>query len=233
MKFIPFQEEKIIDGRTYIFYRQAQDVLRHRRLELGYTQAQVAKEAGIHLRQYERLETGEAEFCASNARTLLSVCALLKLDPYMFFPEITGNGDMTDASHGNDTSAVKVYTIPEKPRKYIPLEEYMDLLRQVPAGKVVTAKTVDAYFKKKYYAEVIEIEYMGSAIEILNMSFPFWRELSASGHLYATTRFRSRDQQQRLLEQEGLEIVPCGANQASLKVKDYKKHLFDLSGLLG
>jgi len=108
----------------------------------------------------------------------------------------------------------------------------MGLMRQVPAGKVVTAKTIDTYFKKKYNAEAIEIEYMGSAIEMLNLTFPFWRELSANGYLYATTRFRSRDQQQQLLEQEGLEIVPCGANRASLKVKDYKEHLFDLSALL-
>jgi len=98
MKFIPFQEKKMIDGRTYVFYRQAQDVLRHRRQELGYTQLQVAKKVGASVRQYERLENGETEFCASNARTLLSICACLKLDPYLFFPEIEDNESGADAA---------------------------------------------------------------------------------------------------------------------------------------
>ena len=76
------------------------------------------------------------------------------------------------------------------------------------------------------------IEVQGSFLEEQNMSYPFWRELSANGQLYATTRFKSREQQQRLLEQDGLEIIPCGARNASLKVKNHKAHLFDLNSLL-
>ena len=121
---------------------------------------------------------------------------------------------------------------PAKPSRYIPLQEYMDLMRQIPAGKVVTAKTVEAFFKKKYNVEVIVIEVQGSFLEEQKMSYPFWRELSANGQLYATTRFKNRDQQKRLLEQDGLEIIPCGARNASLKVKDYKAHLFDIFSLL-
>ena len=123
-------------------------------------------------------------------------------------------------------SPTEVIHYPAKPSRYIPLEEYMDLMRKVPAGKVVTCKTVEAYFKKKYNVEVIVIEVQGSFLEEYNMTYPFWRELSANGQLYATTRFKNRDQQKLLLEQDGLEIIPCGANKASLKVKDYKEHLF-------
>ena len=238
MKFIPFKEPTIvINGETHIIMQQTHHILRQRRLELGMTQSQVAEKAGILLRQYARIEGQEGAFRSSGARIFLSVCAVLKLDPYMFFPEIEDNEKTeilntcpTEISDKNERT-IDVVQIPAKKSKYIPLQEYMDLMRKVPAGKVVTAKTVEEYFKKKYNVEVIVIEVHGSFVEELNMTYPFWRQLSANGQLYATTRFKSRDQQKMLLEQDGLEIVPCGARQASLKVKDYKKHLFDLSSI--
>ena len=239
MKFIPFKEAtQTINGETYILMQQTHHILRQRRLELGLTQSQVAENAGILLRQYARIEGQEGTFRSSSARIFLSVCAVLKLDPYMFFPEIKDNETEETAAvqetpiEPAKSRHVEVIHYPAKPSRYIPLQEYMDLMRQVPAGKVVTAKTVEAFFKKKYNVEVIVIEVQGSYIEEYNMTYPFWRELSANGQLYATTRFKNRDQQQRLLEQEGLEIIPCGANKASLKVKDYKAHLFDLFSLL-
>ena len=239
MKFIPFKETtQIINGETYVLMQQTHQILRQRRLELGFTQAQVAEKAGILLRQYARIEGQEGAFRSSGARIFLSVCAVLKLNPYMFFPEIADNekGSSTIAekiapSTAKNT-AVEVIRYPAKPSRFIPLQEYMELMRHVPAGKVVTAKTVEAYFKKKYDVEVVVIEVQGSFLEEQNRSYPFWRELSASGQLYATTRFKSRDQQQKLLEKDGLDIVPCGARNASLKVKNYKDYLFDLNALL-
>lgn len=238
MQFIPFKETtRTINGETYILMQQTHQILRQRRLELGMTQAQVAENAGILLRQYARIEGQEGAFHSSGARIFLSVCAVLKLDPYMFFPEIKDNEikGSVPSEEPIKRSVLKrpteIIRYPAKPSRYIPLQEYMDLMMKVPAGKVVTVKTVDAYFKKKYNVEVIVIETQGSYIEELNMSFPFWRKLSANGQLFATTRFKSRDQQQRLLEADGLEIIPCGANKASLKVKDYKEHLFDLDSI--
>ena len=238
MKFIPFKETtQTINGETYILMQQTHQILRQRRLELGLTQTQVAEKAGILLRQYARIEGQEGSFRSSGARIFLSVCAVLKLDPYMFFPEIEDN-EKEDVTAIKETAPVpacskqvEVIRYPAKPSRYIPLQEYMDLMRCVPAGKVVTAKTVEAYFKKKYNVEVIVIEVQGSFLEEQKMSYPFWRELSANGQLYATSRFKNRDQQQHLLEQDGLEIIPCGANKASLKVKDYKTHLFDLNSI--
>jgi len=227
MEFIPFHETKVtLDGATYTVMQQEHHILRQRRLELGLTQAQVAERAGILLRQYARIEGQPGVIRSSGARILLSVCAVLKLDPYLFFPEIVQEAKVSAERQ------VQVIHFPAKPSKYIPLEEYMDLLRQVPAGKVVTVKTVEAYFCKKYHVEVVVIEVEGRFVKEVQMAYPFWRQLSANGQLYATTKFKSREQQQQLLERDGLEVVPCGARNACLKVKDYKKYLFDLDQLL-
>ena len=238
MQFIPFKETTTtINGETYVLMQKTHQILRQRRLELGMTQAQVADAAGILLRQYARIEGQEGAFRSSGAGIFLAVCAVLKLDPYMFFPEIKDNEKKeTEPTKNPIKNSTQEYPsdvihYPAKPSRYIPLQEYMDLMRKFPAGKVVTCKTVEAYFKKKYNVEVIVIEVQGSYMEELNMTYPFWHELSANGQLYATTRFKNRDQQQHLLEQDGLEIVPCGARNASLKVKDYKSHLFDLDAL--
>lgn len=41
----------------------------------------------------------------------------------------------------------------------------------------------------------------------------------------------SRDRQERILKEEGLLVVPCGAYRKSLKVEDYQKYLFDFNTL--
>lgn len=233
MEFIPFKERtEIINGQEYIVVQLEHHILRQRRLELGLTQAQVAEKAGILLRQYARVENGECSFRSAGARILLSICAVLRLDPYMFFPEIKQKP--LDLPAINQRKNVTVEVIPQsaKSSQFIPFAEYMDLMRKVPRGKVVTAKTVETYFKKKYNVEVVVIETQGRLREELNMSFPFWRELSTNGQLYATTRLHSRDQQQQLLEEDGLTVVPCGANMVSLKVENYKSLLFNLDALL-
>lgn len=233
MEFVPFKERtEIINGQEYIGVQLEHHILRQRRLELGLTQAQVAEKAGILLRQYARVENGECSFRSAGARILLSICAVLRLDPYMFFPEI--KQEPLDLPAINQRKNVTVEVIPQsaKSSQFIPLAEYMDLMRKVPRGKVVTAKTVETYFKRKYHVEVVVIETQGRLREELNMSFPFWRELSTTGQLYATTRLHSRDQQQQLLEEDGLTVIPCGGNMASLKVENYKSLLFDLDALL-
>lgn len=99
MQFIPFKETtQIINGETYVLMQQTHQILRQRRLELGMTQAQVADAAGILLRQYARIEGQEGAFRSSGARIFLSVCAVLKLDPYMFFPEIEDNEEKKEES---------------------------------------------------------------------------------------------------------------------------------------
>lgn len=58
--------------------------LKHQREGLGMTQQQVADTAGILLRQYQRLESGERSMASTSLRIGLSVCDALKLDPHRF-----------------------------------------------------------------------------------------------------------------------------------------------------
>ena len=64
---------------------QGKTILRNRRLDLGLTQQQVADGAKIQLQQYQRLESGERNIESASLRVALSVCAVLKLDPFVFF----------------------------------------------------------------------------------------------------------------------------------------------------
>ena len=63
------------------------------KIHKGMTQQQVADAAHIQTRQYQRLENGERNISGASMRIGLSVCAVLKLDPYRFMPEFRWNKD--------------------------------------------------------------------------------------------------------------------------------------------
>lgn len=65
------------------------EILRSRRQQLGFTQQQVASNAKIQLRQYQRLESGERSMSGASMRVALAVCHALRLDPYRFH-EVSG-----------------------------------------------------------------------------------------------------------------------------------------------
>ena len=44
--------------------------------------------AAIVVRQYQRFELGERNITSASAKLMLSICMALKIDPYMFFPDI-------------------------------------------------------------------------------------------------------------------------------------------------
>ena len=86
VEFIKYEFPK--DERTgFYIMQQDHDVLHCRREQLNLTQQQVADMAGIQIRQYQRLESGERSIVGSSMRIGLSVCAVLKLDPYEVVPE--------------------------------------------------------------------------------------------------------------------------------------------------
>ena len=72
------------DGEEWIAVETSEATLRRRREQLGMTQIQVAKAAGINLRQYQRLESGERSISGTSLRIGLAVCKALRLDPYRF-----------------------------------------------------------------------------------------------------------------------------------------------------
>lgn len=67
----------VIPDHRYLFYQ---------REALGMTQQEVADAAGILLRQYQRLESGERSMSSVSLRIGLAVCDVLGLDPHRFVP---------------------------------------------------------------------------------------------------------------------------------------------------
>lgn len=58
--------------------------LEKQREALGLTQQQVAEQAKINVRQYQRIESGERNLRSATFQTGLSICHVLKIDP-MFY----------------------------------------------------------------------------------------------------------------------------------------------------
>ena len=61
-------------------------ILRSARKKSGLSQLQLATELDVQVRQYQRLEYGERPLSGINMQLGLSVCAVLKLDPYDIVP---------------------------------------------------------------------------------------------------------------------------------------------------
>lgn len=77
-----------INGSIFEVIELDHHILKARRTELKMTQQQVADAAEIQLRQYQRLESGERTMASASLRIGLSICYVLKLDPYRFYPTI-------------------------------------------------------------------------------------------------------------------------------------------------
>ncbi len=58
-------------------------MIREARIRMGYSQQEVAALAGVHIRQYQRLEYGEREIHRINMQFGMTVCAILGLDPFL------------------------------------------------------------------------------------------------------------------------------------------------------
>lgn len=121
-----------------------------------------------------------------------------------------------------DDAVSGVVTIPATPSMLIPTEEWLSLLCSVPAGKITRMVDIEAYFCKKYGVSRVTLDQSPIGY---HPDIPFWRIVSTRGMLQDLAFHYSKEEQQRKLEQEGLQIVPCGAYNRSLKVEDYKEHL--------
>ena len=62
------------------------EMLRKARQRKGLSQQQVAVIAGVHIRQYQRLEYGERSVGTVKMRFGLAVCAILEIDPFELIP---------------------------------------------------------------------------------------------------------------------------------------------------
>ena len=57
-------------------------ILKDRRAELKLTQQELAVEAGMHIRQYQRYEYGVSDISGAPVKHVLRLCLALELDPY-------------------------------------------------------------------------------------------------------------------------------------------------------
>ena len=57
-------------------------IMKKRRTEMGFTQTDVAEEAGISLQQYQNFEYGKRKIANCSTIMALRICAVLELDPY-------------------------------------------------------------------------------------------------------------------------------------------------------
>ncbi len=62
---------------------QVGEILRKARKQRGMSQMRVATLAGINLVQYQRLEYGIRDFAACSMKVGISICYVLKLDPFL------------------------------------------------------------------------------------------------------------------------------------------------------
>ena len=61
--------------------KERADVIRSARLRKGYSQMQAAVIAGVSLKTYQRLETGERDILKASMATGMRICAALGIDP--------------------------------------------------------------------------------------------------------------------------------------------------------
>ena len=106
MEFIKYSHSKLGDSVP------SKSILRDRRLELCMTQQQVADGAKIQLQQYQRLETGERNIESASMRVSLAICAVLKLDPFVFFPECISMNNYADKVRRSKEPIMKEDAIP-------------------------------------------------------------------------------------------------------------------------
>lgn len=118
--------------------------------------------------------------------------------------------------------------IPASPATMVAEFEYFEALCKVPVGKVTRMEDVLAYLKKKHKANRVEILHDKPLSYEEITEIPLWREVSVRGFLQDSS-LCSRDRQEKMLKEEGLPVVPCGAYRKSLKVEDYQKYLFDFN----
>ena len=122
-----------------------------------------------------------------------------------------------------------VIRIPAKPAKYVPETVFCELVKQIPAGRLIRHSDIEKYLMKIYQAE--RIEFTGYIFEYPNwLDLPYWRIVSERGFLQDTS-LCSRERQEKKLIEEGLTVVHCGKDNRSLKVENYKELLFNLDVL--
>ena len=221
MRYLYYEspKEKAQEG-TFERIQLEHHILLQRRKELKLTQQKVADKAGIQLRQYQRLESGERNISSSSGRIMLSVCDALKLDPYLFL------------NKGNQKPEIKYVMIPPVEKEsfvyVIPALAYYTLVSAIPGGMVCTDDELMSCLRKAYGMDSLEIRRDYNSVEMYaNDSFPYWRVVSQRGYLINSI-YSSKENQKRKLEAEGIRICKVGENE-SYRVDEFEYCHFDVN----
>ena len=114
---------------------------------------------------------------------------------------------------------------PAAPSLRIPMSEYIDVLCQVPAGKITRSDDINEFLAKKHNVERVEIDYAAMPGNPFWDGIPWWRKVSSRGFL-GDIIFHDLKEQKALLEKDGLIIVSGGPYGKSFKVENYQKFLY-------
>lgn len=208
-----------IGGETYDLLQMEHHILFQRRKELKMTQQQVADKAGIQLRQYQRLEKGERNISGSSGRIMLSICAALMLDPYLFLGK------------GNDKPERRCVILPPIETQgieelVIPSIAYYSIVSAIPIGMVCTGDDLMSCLRNAYGVGSIEIKTDRNSVELYaDDRFPFWRVVSQKGYLI-NSFYCSKERQKEKLEVEGIKINKTGENE-SYRVDEFEYRRFN------
>lgn len=112
-----------------------------------------------------------------------------------------------------------------KPSVKVSMQEYVDLICQVPVGRITRNEEIQDFLARKHSADRVEIVFASLNDNPRWDGIPWWRVVSSRGMLY-DQMFHDRDEQKKMLENDGLSVVHCGAYGKSLKVDNYKDLLF-------
>lgn len=136
--------------------------------------------------------------------------------------------DLSKESNKNSTQVIR---IPAKRSVKIPSEVVEFLIRQVPAGKITRHEDIQQFLQSAYGYERVELEHESATLFLQDNTFPYWRVVGRTGFLPSRHRFYNDATMADLLRKDGLSVSMGGANKALYRVDNYKKHLFDFSGI--
>ncbi len=228
MNYIPHEPPKEqIDGEIFEYLQLPHHIFQQRRKELKLTQQQVADQARIQLRQYQRLESGEQSVCGSSSRIFFSVCQVLRLEPeYML-----GLNTMQNVPDFQRKKCVILDPVDDDGiYYYIPQSAYFQLVCEIPCGMIATYDAIKECLRKAYNLSNGEIKNDMDSFRLHDKKyFPYWRVVSSTGHLMDMV-YSSKESQKEFLSKEHLDIKE-DTETNSYSVVNYKKHLFSFDTL--
>lgn len=232
MKFKKFVcDTEVVNGMEFEIQPMKDcHVLLQRRKEMDLTQQQVAQAAGIQLRQYQRVESGECSFSGSSARIVLSVCEVLQLDPYLFFGK--GNDDTEDTVRD-------VYVVlPQVESKlgvngkyyYIPQLAYYIMVSAIPYGMVCAEEEIWDKLKEVYGIDTVEVRPDHNSASMYGFSkFPFWRAVADNGYITGSI-YVTKDRLIELLKKEGHNVRQV-CNTQRYRLMDFKDTHYNINNM--